>query len=71
MSKSYPFLTIARKHNADYGLVLSYSDYLDDSNESNAFWQRQACALPKEIRDEISVETNRQYSIKRFGDARL
>lgn len=28
MSESYPYLALARKHGADYGLVLTYDDLL-------------------------------------------
>lgn len=62
---SYPFLSISRRHNCDYGLVLSYADYLIDMNTSSDFWQEQACRqLSVAARAEIAKEAERQHRIK-------
>ena len=68
MSASYPFLSIARNNNCDYGLVLSYADmtkkylkqyhvpgyWLYNSRErASNVWQQQA-------RDQLDGETKRQ-----------
>lgn len=63
MSTSYPFLAIARKHNVDYGNVLSYADTIMDDRvrpgflQSLSFWQRKAFReLPLAAANDIAAK---------------
>lgn len=54
MSNSYPFLALARKNNMDYGLVLSYADFVKNRNCCMPFWQAKASrVLPEVIKADI------------------
>jgi len=59
VSKSYPFLSLARIHNLPYGVVLSYADAVRraDSKPRTAFsfWEVQAL---REVRTQLAGAAN-------------
>ena len=69
-SLSYPFLSIARHYDVDYGSVLCYADYMTSCkpNRDLTFWELEAydqsSQWPVEMIELINHEIERQRLVK-------